>query len=156
MAANKAELPAYGTGENNLKRSSSEEDKDYGAVVQEQSPIAPDQFDERYQTSKWEIWAWYSYYIGNNGLTLFNFAPTAAQNLLYERAVVVGGKDNQYLPFAGSNRTINSIILLSNGISFAIQSVLFLIIGSYADFGTFRPRILIAVSIVAWGIGFGW
>lgn len=107
-------------------------------------------------TSKWEIWSWYGYYIGNNGLTLFNFAPTAAQNLLYERAVVEGGQENQYLPFAGASRTINSIILLSNGISFAIQSVLFLIIGSYADFGTFRPRILIAISIVSWGIGFGW
>ena len=90
------------------------------------------------------------------GLTLFNFAPTAAQNLLYQRAVVEGGPNNQYLPFAGSSRTINSIILLSNGISFAIQSVLFLIIGAYADFGTFRPRILIAISIVSWGIGFGW
>lgn len=59
-------------------------------------------------------------------------------------------------PFAGSNRTINSIILLCNGISFAIQIVIFLILGSYADFGTFRPNILIVLSLVAWGIGFGW
>ena len=58
--------------------------------------------------------------------------------------------------FAGGNRTINSIILLCNGISFAIQIVVFLILGSYADFGTFRPNILIALSLIAWGIGFGW
>jgi len=125
-------------------------------IVEEERPVAPDQFDEKYETSRTEIWAYYSYYIGNNGLTLFNFAPTAAQNLLYQQAEAVGGADNEILYFAGANRTINSIILLCNGISFAIQIVIFLILGSYADFGTFRPNILIVLSLIAWGIGFGW
>ena len=43
-------------------------------------------------------------------MTLFNFAPTAAQNLVYQRAEFVGGKNNQFLYFAGATRTINSII----------------------------------------------
>ena len=60
------------------------------------------------------------------------------------------------LTFIGQPRTINSIVLLCNGISFAIQVVVFLVIGSFADFGHWRPNILIALSIVAWGIGFGW
>ena len=94
---------------------------------EDEHPIAPDQFNPQYETSKWEIWAYYSYYVGNNGLTLFNFAPTAFQNLLYQAA-----GDSETLLFLGSQRTINSIVLLSNGISFAIQIVLFLIIGSYA------------------------
>lgn len=132
-----------------------EEQKD-GTMVEEEQPVAPDQFDERYETTRLEIWSYYSYYIGNNGLTLFNFAPTAAQNLLYQQAEAIGGPNNEILPFAGSNRTINSIILLCNGISFAIQIVIFLLLGSFADFGTFRPNILIALSIVAWAIGFGW
>ena len=89
--------------------------------------------------------------VGNNGLTLFNFAPTAFQNLLYQAA-----GDGTTLYFAGADRTINGIVLLANGISFAIQIVLFLIIGSYADFGNFRPWILMFWSIVAFGIGFGW
>ena len=93
----------------------------------DEEPVAPDQFDPQYETSKWEIWAYYAYYIGNNGLTLFNFAPTAFQNLLSE---AVG--DAGTLRFAGVDRTINSIVLVSNGVSFAIQIVLFLIIGSYA------------------------
>lgn len=33
---------------------------------------------------------------------------------------------------------------------------MFLVIGSFADFGTWRPNILIALSLVAYGIGFGW
>ena len=89
-------------------------------------------------------------------MTLFNFAPTAAQNLVYQRAEAVGGPKNEILQFAGGKRTINSIILLCNGISFAIQIVVFLILGSYADFGSFRPNILIVLSLIAWGIGFGW
>lgn len=48
------------------------------------------------------------------------------------------------------------MVLLCNGISFAIQIAVLLIIGAYADFGTFRPNILIALSLVAFGIGFGW
>ena len=96
-------------------------------VLKDERPVAPDQFDPRYETSRWEIWAYYSYYIGNNGLTLFNFAPTAFQNLMYQAA-----GDAEILRFAGRDRTINSIVLLANGISFAIQIVLFLIIGSYA------------------------
>ena len=114
-------------------------------------PVAPDKFDPKWETSRAEIWSYYAYYIGNNGLTLFNFAPTAFQNLLFQAA-----GDGTSLFFAGQERTINSIVLLSNGISFAIQIVVFLFLGSFADFGTWRPNILTGLSLVAWGIGFGW
>lgn len=101
---------------------------DVGDVLTEDGQVvAPDQHDPKYETTKWEIWAYYAYYVGNNGLSLFNFAPTAYQNLLDEAV----GKSGM-LKFAGKDRTINSIVLLSNGISFAIQIVVFLIIGSYA------------------------
>lgn len=58
--------------------------------------------------------------------------------------------------FAGRKRSINSIVLLCNGISFAIQIVVFLGIGSFADFGNWRPNILIVLSIIAYAISFGW
>lgn len=108
------------------------EDPQKGDIIaddssEEDRPVAPDQFDPTYETTRKEIWAYYAYYIGDNGLTLFNFAPTAFQNLLSQAA-----GDNEVLRFAGKDRTINSIVLLANGISFAIQVVIFLIIGSYA------------------------
>ena len=84
-------------------------------------------------------------------LLLTDFAPTAFQNLLYQAAPYDG-----IMPFLGRPRSVNSIVLLSNGISFAIQVVVFLVIGSFADFGNWRPNILIALSIAAWAIGFGW
>lgn len=80
-----------------------------------------------------------------------DFAPTAFQNLLSEAAGDAG-----VLRFAGQERSVNSIVLLCNGISFAIQIVFFLVVGSFADFGNWRPMILIVLSVVAYGIGFGW
>ena len=68
---------------------------------------------------------------------------------------------------------MNSIVLLSNGISFIIQIFVFLILGSMAgqsvsvqepestlnveltDFGTWRPNILIVLTLAAIAIGFG-
>ncbi|CAL5869714.1 uncharacterized protein PFLUO_LOCUS3944 [Penicillium psychrofluorescens] len=129
----------------------SEEMAPAGSPSAEDKPTAPDQFDDQYRTTQKEIWAYYSYYIGNNGLSLFNFAPTAFQNLLYQAAPSSG-----LLSFAGELRSINSIVLLSNGISFAIQIVVFVTIGSFADFGYWRPNILIVLSLIAYGIGFGW
>ena len=38
-------------------------------------PVAPDQFNPAFETERKEIWSYYAYYIGNNGLTLFNFGP---------------------------------------------------------------------------------
>ncbi|KAI6795029.1 hypothetical protein KC361_g5279 [Hortaea werneckii] len=155
MAANDPGLAQTSAAAEDPSKGMVESTKDAG-VLEETHAVAPDQFDQKYETSKYEIWSWYSYYIGNNGLTLFNFAPTASQNLVSQQAEKIGGPSNTTLRFAGSERTINSIILLCNGISFAIQIVIFLILGSYADFGTFRPNILIVLTLIAWGIGFGW
>jgi MFS-type transporter involved in bile tolerance (Atg22 family) len=34
--------------------------------------------------------------------------------------------------------TVESVVLLTNGISFALQAVLLLFIGAWADYGTWR------------------
>lgn len=102
--------------------------------------------------TKWEIWSWYGYYVGSNGLALFNFGPTAFQNLLSQAAP----EDTGLLLFAGRRRNVTSIVLLANGMSFALQAVLFLFIGAYADFGTGRRWVLIIWSIIAYAIGFAW
>ncbi|KAI0433247.1 autophagy-related protein 22-like protein [Xylaria sp. FL1042] len=104
------------------------------------------------ETSKREIWSWYAYYIGANGLALLNFGPTAFQNLVSQAAP----PDTGLLPFAGRARNVNSIVLLANGISFALQAALFVVIGSYADFGSGRRWVLFFWSVVAFGVGFAW
>jgi len=37
----------------------------------------------RWTTTRFELWAYYLYYAGNNGLSGFNFGPSQFQNLLF-------------------------------------------------------------------------
>jgi len=37
-----------------------------GSLAEDERPVAPDQFDAKYVTGKYELWAYYCYYIGNN------------------------------------------------------------------------------------------
>jgi hypothetical protein len=43
-----------------------------GSIVEaDTKPVAPDQFEPKYETGKYELWAYYSYYIGNNVSWIF-------------------------------------------------------------------------------------
>lgn len=108
--------------------------------------------DDVPMTTPGELKAYYLYYVGANGLALFNFGPTALQSLLDRATAASGGA----LDFAGRRRDVNSIVLLANGVSFALQACLMLAIGAYADFGTGRRWVLLLWSVVAYGVGFGW
>ncbi|KDQ14935.1 hypothetical protein BOTBODRAFT_65877 [Botryobasidium botryosum FD-172 SS1] len=116
-------------------------------------------------TRRRELWSYYLFYIGNNGLAGFNFGPSQFQNLLF-----LAGYDRDkppfstpcvsssvcVLPFLGSVRDVNSIVLITNGISFAIQAVIFLMIGAWADYGSWRPNITIGFTMIAIAVSFGW
>ncbi|THH15564.1 hypothetical protein EW146_g4938 [Bondarzewia mesenterica] len=116
-------------------------------------------------TTRRELWCFYLYYIGNNGLSGFNFGPSQFQNLLYLAGYdpdqhpftsPCGSDTGCVLPYLGRVRDINSIVLLTNGISFAIQAVLLLTIGAWADYGRWRPNITIFFTLVAVGVSFAW
>ena len=124
-------------------------------------------FLTRLSTCKWYSTFSCSCHQGNNGLSGFNFGPSQFQNLLYLAgydpsqppftAPCSSGTDC-VLPYLGRVRdsacepyqhslwasltdmclSVNSIVLLTNGISFALQAVVLLLIGSWADYGTWR------------------
>ena len=71
--------------------------------------------------------------------------------------------------------TVNAIVLLTNGISFALQAVVLLTIGAWADYGQwrcvaaivhdhvkvlihlfYRPNITIFFTLLAVGVSFAW
>lgn len=106
-------------------------------------------------TSPRELRAWYLYYVGANGLALFNLAPALLQAILTQAA---SSTASQRLNLNGRPHDVDSIILLANGASFAAQAVLLLVIGAYADFGagTGRMLLLLLWSLVGYGVGFGW
>lgn len=51
--------------------------------------------DWHHGTTRKELWAFYLYYVGNNGLSGFNFGPSQFQNLLY-----LAGYDPSQPPFS--------------------------------------------------------
>ncbi|SCZ92323.1 BZ3500_MvSof-1268-A1-R1_Chr5-2g07783 [Microbotryum saponariae] len=129
-----------------------------GGIVLEEIETDPEQV-----TTRWELWSYYVYYIGNSGLGPFNFGPTQFQNLLYYAGHNLGTNDpcDSSVPcvlpaFGQAERNVSSTVLVANGISFAIQVVIFLMIGSYADYGTWRPWILIFWTTVAIAVSFAW
>ncbi|KAJ7018829.1 MFS general substrate transporter [Mycena alexandri] len=120
--------------------------------------------DSRWTTTRRELWSYYLYYIGNSGLSGFNFGPSQFQNLLFLAGydptqapfTAPCGDNGCVLPYLGRVRDINSIVLMTNGISFAIQAVLLLMIGAWADYGTSRPNITIFFTILAVAVSFAW
>ncbi|KAJ6561993.1 autophagy-related protein 22-like protein [Mycena capillaripes] len=118
----------------------------------------------RWTTTRLELWSYYLYYVGNSGLSGFNFGPSQFQNLLFLAGydptqppfTAPCGDNGCVLPYLGRVRDINSIVLMTNGISFAIQAVLLLIIGAWADYGTSRPNITIFFTILAVAVSFAW
>lgn len=52
------------------------------------------------------------------------------------------------MSWGGQNTSINSFILDINGILFAVQLVVLLLIGPYADYGKWRPWILIVWTVI--------
>ncbi|TFK93709.1 MFS general substrate transporter [Polyporus arcularius HHB13444] len=130
-------------------------------VREEDSASGP----RRWTTTRVELWAFYVYYIGNNGLSGFNFGPSQFQNLLFLAGydpsqppftAPCGAGTDCVLPYLGRVRDVNSIVLLTNGISFALQAVVLLMIGAWADYGTWRPNITIFFTILAVGVSFAW
>ncbi|KAJ8587711.1 MFS general substrate transporter [Rhizopogon salebrosus TDB-379] len=116
-------------------------------------------------TSRIELLSFYLYYVGNNGLSGFNFGPSQFQNLLFlagydpsqpPYSASCGSNTGCVLPYLGKIRDINSIVLLTNGISFAIQAVLLILIGAWADYGTWRPNITIIFTLIAVAVSFAW
>ena len=64
--------------------------------------------------------------------------------------------DKGRAPKADMCNEVNSIVLITNGISFAIQAVLFIIIGAWADYGRWRPNILIFFTALGVAVSFAW
>ncbi|KDE02898.1 hypothetical protein MVLG_06583 [Microbotryum lychnidis-dioicae p1A1 Lamole] len=121
-----------------------------GGIVLEEIETDPEQV-----TTRWKLWSYYVYYIGNSGLGPFNFGPTQFQNLLYYAGHNLGTND----PCDSSVAWCSLLSVKPNETSaprFLSRTVIFLMIGSYADYGTWRPWILIFWTTVAIAVSFAW
>ncbi|CAN6631609.1 hypothetical protein TRVA0_013S01156 [Trichomonascus vanleenenianus] len=117
-------------------------------------------------TTKWEIIGYMLYYVGNNSVGPYSYTPIAFQNLVseatfdptkrpYGKVACTADTVRCVVKFGGVERTVSSVVLLSQGIGFVLQSVVFLFLGAFADYGSWGPYILIGLSILSWGVQFG-
>jgi hypothetical protein len=53
------------------------------------------------------------------------------------------------------HRSYTSVILIGNGLSFLCQSLIFLSIGSLADYGNWNPWVVRTFSVICWAFEFG-
>ncbi|KAF2161025.1 hypothetical protein M409DRAFT_70094 [Zasmidium cellare ATCC 36951] len=98
---------------------------------------------ERKTTTRLEYWAFCLYNWAGTGVGVGNYAG-ALQQSLTELAFPSG-----YLNWGGQRTSVNSFILDISGITFAVQLVVLLMTGPYADYGSWRPWILIFWTVVA-------
>ncbi|ORX35478.1 autophagy-related protein 22-like protein [Kockovaella imperatae] len=115
-------------------------------------------------TSRWEEWAYYLYYNGDSGVGPGSYAQTLSQNYLTQAThdKITGAKpctnpnaDLCVLQFAGQERSVASVALIANGITFAVMTFLFTTIGSIADYENWNKYILLIATVICWGVQFG-
>jgi len=114
--------------------------------------------------SRRELWSYYLYYNGDNGVGPLGYAQTLFQSLANGAGTdpatggpcgAAGGSAQCVLPWNGGTLSVSSIVLIANGLSFMFMTLIFTTIGSAADYGSFGRWLLFFVTIVCWGAQFG-
>jgi hypothetical protein len=54
------------------------------------------------------------------------------------------------VPWGSGTKSVSSVVLTANGVSFAIMTVILTTIGSAADYGTFGWWLLFAITVLCW------
>ncbi|KAF7355720.1 Autophagy-related protein [Mycena sanguinolenta] len=112
-----------------------------------------------------ELWSYYLYYNGDNGVGPNGYSMTLFQSLAFaagydpvagvgSSCTTAGSSGQCVLPWAGGTKSVTSVVLVANGVSFAIMTMIFTTIGSAADYGNFGRWLLFIITIVCWGAQF--
>ncbi|KAN0115027.1 MFS general substrate transporter [Hyaloscypha variabilis] len=116
-----------------------------------------------------EVISYYAYYAGNNGIGSFQYSNLLFQNLIYQagfnpNVLPLGSSPCSVDPTApchvfwgGGNKTkeYSSVILIATGLTFLTQAILFIGIGSLADYGNWNPWVVRGFSVLCWAFEFG-
>jgi len=133
-----------------------------------------DAFDQPTTTRK-ELWSYYLYYNvgltqpepcsvtdeiqGDNGVGPGSYSQALFQSALsgagWDPAVTPIEKGNCttggcVVPWGSGTRSVASIVLIANGICFAVMTVMFVGLGSAADYGNFGRWLLLVLTVICW------
>lgn len=54
------------------------------------------------------------------------------------------------MAWGSGTRSVASVVLIANGICFAVMTVLFVTLGSAADYGNFGRWLLLVLTLICW------
>lgn len=112
-------------------------DTDAGLAVVDQLEVIPTS-GERIPVSKWEYYTFILFYFQNNGSPIGNTGGSLRMKLISDQF------PDGIINWGGQQMAMNAFLLDTNGILFAVNLFLMLVIGPYADYGTWRPYILMS------------
>ncbi|KAI9467374.1 MFS general substrate transporter [Lactarius psammicola] len=137
--------------------------KDESASVTVTPVIAPSH-DEPVATRR-ELWSYYLYHFGNNAL-----GPEAYSLTLFQGLATAAGYDpvrgpgsscldqeasgTCVLPWGSGTKEVSSIVLVANGVSFAVMTLVFATIGPAADYRMLGRWLLLISTVICWAAQF--
>ncbi len=96
---------------------------------------------------------------GDNGV-----GPGSYSQALFQNALTSAGWDPDVhpiqkgncgnagcvIPWGSGTRSVASVVLIANGICFAVMTVMFVGLGSAADYGSFGRWLLLVLTLICW------
>ncbi|PYH45458.1 uncharacterized protein BP01DRAFT_415720 [Aspergillus saccharolyticus JOP 1030-1] len=118
---------------------------------------------EQPTTTRRELWSYYLYYNGDNGVGPGSYTQTLFQWALNGAGWQPGTNPRQpctdnspcVVPWAGGTRSVASVVLIANGLSFTFMTITFVWLGSAADYGSFGRWLLLVLTVICWAMQYG-
>ncbi|KAH8761043.1 autophagy-related protein 22-like protein [Diaporthe sp. PMI_573] len=137
-------------------------DKNPGTLQEEIAQDTSEQANVDEKGVKAEKYAYYSLFAANNGIGPYQYAYSLFQTLIYQAAfnpnILPWGSASCdedpdapcHVRWAGGSKSYESVALIASALVFVGQSILFIFIGSTADYGSWAPWIL-RISVLIYG-----
>lgn len=89
---------------------------------------------------------------GSYSQALFQYALTQAGWDPDVKPIQKGNCGNAgcVIPWGSGTRSVASVVLIANGICFAVMTVMFVGLGSAADYGSFGRWLLLVLTVICW------
>ncbi|KAJ5887997.1 hypothetical protein N7495_008038 [Penicillium taxi] len=114
-------------------------------------------------TTRRELWSYYLYANGDNGV-----GPGSYSQTLFQWALNGAGFQPEtnppkactsssacVVPWVGGTRSTSSVVLIANGLCFTFMTIIFFWLGSAADYGSFGRWLLLVLTVVCWAFQYG-
>ncbi|CAK7216173.1 hypothetical protein SCUCBS95973_002719 [Sporothrix curviconia] len=113
-------------------------------------------------TGKWELISWYGFYFANNSAGTLSYAPLIFQSVLNQAGRngydptqdCSNSLDPCVVQFGTSTMNIDTVVLTCNGLIFAFNGLLLLLLGPMGDYGRWKRWILLGSTLVCWATQF--